>query len=254
MSQCICVVQQLHSEHHIHTPDLLSLYRKILCVPGTHRTVWAKAADPQKSWTKVLQLLGNFGFTGCTRKNRSAHVQDACILTMPSEIISALHIITLPTVYQTLINSGKKTPNSVFWLGQNFCKGRGDLLRDPGSTDTRHILRSPKFKKSYTLNSHWTHPGWLSMSSRKLDNTLLINLCAVWRETNDTWQSTMQTLSVDDRSLCCLPHWRHSRTVWMQSSAMYSAMTLPEQGCWTRQGCSLATGPILWFCDFKDRV
>lgn len=27
------------------------------CVPRTQRTVWAQAADPQKSWTKVLQLL-----------------------------------------------------------------------------------------------------------------------------------------------------------------------------------------------------
>lgn len=85
-------------------------------VPGIHRIVSAKAADLQRSWTKVLQLLGNFEFTGCTRKNRSAHVmvafQDACILTVPSEIIAALHSITLPTVYQTL-KSWKKQPK--FW-------------------------------------------------------------------------------------------------------------------------------------------
>lgn len=53
----------------------------------------------------------HFGFTGCTRKNRSAHVviafQDVWILTVPLEIIAALHSITLPTVYQTITNAGK---------------------------------------------------------------------------------------------------------------------------------------------------
>lgn len=113
-----------------------------------------------ESWTKVLQLLGHFGFTGCTRKNMFAHVvavfQDACILTVPSEIIAALHSITPPTVYQTLTNTGfwKISRNSGFWPAQNFCMGKGVLIRDPGSTDTLHIMRSPKFKKGYTLNLH----------------------------------------------------------------------------------------------------
>lgn len=31
-----------------------------------------------------------------------------------------------------------------------------------------------------------------------------------------------------------LPHWRYPRSFWMQSSAMCSGMTLPEQGGWTR--------------------
>lgn len=46
--------------------------------------------------------------------------------------------------------------------------------------------------------------------------------------------------SVGDHPLDCperlgsLPHWKYSRTVWMQFCSVHSGMALPEQGGWNR--------------------
>lgn len=69
-----CCAAVPHWALHTHPGFIEHIQEDFTCVPRTHRTVWAKVADSQKSWTKVLQLLGHFGFTGCTRKHRSAHV------------------------------------------------------------------------------------------------------------------------------------------------------------------------------------
>lgn len=132
------------------------------CVPRTQRTVWAQAADPQKSRTKVLQLLVILDSL-VVQEKIGLHT-----LWLPFRMCGywlclrrlLLHYTALlfqqstrQSQMQNKIKS-KNSPDLGFWPGQNFCMGKGDLIRDPGCTDTLHILKSPKFKKGYTLNSH----------------------------------------------------------------------------------------------------
>lgn len=57
----------------------------------------------------------------------------------------------------------------------------------------------------------------------------------------DAFEHEEHTLLCSDRALketaqkvCGFPHWRYCRTVWTQSCAMFSRMTLFEQGGWIR--------------------